>query len=115
MPEAFFAAYPQLRVRASISRTVRRVARFAMCVDQPETGRLYMEALKNLLAHCPEIETFSFLTQDSGAGFCWAPSLYPGINGNSDCRERPMAERIASFLVALKDAAQQAGHTSRST
>jgi hypothetical protein len=110
MPEAFFAAYPQLRGPRVDQPNRARMAWFAMCVDQPETVRLYTEALKNLLAHCPEIETFSFLTQDSGSGFCWAPSLYPGTNGNSECRERPMAERISSFLIALKDAAKQAGH-----
>jgi hypothetical protein len=110
MPEAFFTAYPQLRGPRVDQPNRSRTARFSMCVDQPETLRLYAEAMKNLLARCPEIETFSFLTQDSGSGFCWVPALYPGPNGHSDCRERPMAERIASFLVALKDAAKAAGH-----
>jgi len=110
MPEAFFAAYPELRGPRVDQPNRSRAARFSMCVDQPETVRLYTEALKSLLARCPEIETFSFLTQDSGSGFCWVPALYPGMNGASDCRERPMAERISSFLVALKDAAKQVGH-----
>ena len=110
MPEAFFAAYPQLRGPRVDQPNRSRVARFSLCVDQPETLRLYATAMKNLLTHCPEIETFSFLTQDSGSGFCWVPALYPGLNGHSDCRDRPMAERISSFLIALKDAAKQAGH-----
>jgi hypothetical protein len=110
MPEAFFTAYPQLRGPRVDQPNRSRTARFAMCVDQPETLRLYAEAMKNLLAHCPEIETFSFLTQDSGSGFCWVPALYPGLNGPGDCQDRPMAERISSFLVALKDAAKAAGH-----
>jgi hypothetical protein len=110
MPEAFFTAYPQLRGPRVDQPNRSRTARFSMCVDQPETLRLYAEAMKNLLAHCPEIETFSFLTQDSGSGFCWAPSLYPGLNGHSDCKDRPMADRIGGFLTALKDAAKQAGH-----
>ncbi len=110
MPEAFFTAYPQLRGPRVDQPNRSRTARFAMCVDQPETLRLYAEAMQNLLAHCPEIETFSFLTQDSGSGFCWVPALYPGLNGPSDCKDRPMAERIPSFLVALKDAAKSAGH-----
>jgi hypothetical protein len=110
MPEAFFTAYPQLRGPRVDQPNRSRTARFSMCVDQPETLRLYTEAMKNLLARCPEIETFSFLTQDSGSGFCWVPALYPGPNGHSDCRERPMAERISSFLIALKDAAKSAGH-----
>ena len=110
MPEAFFTAYPQLRGPRVDHPNRSRTARFSMCVDQPETLRLYAVAMKNLLARCPEIETFSFLTQDSGSGFCWVPALYPGLNGHSDCKDRPMADRIAGFLVALKDAAKQAGH-----
>ena len=111
MPEAFFTAYPQLRGPRVDQPNRSRTARFSMCVDQPETLRLYTVAMKNLLARCPEIETFSFLTQDSGSGFCWVPALYPGLNGHSDCKDRPMAERISSFLVTLQDAAKQAGHT----
>jgi len=109
MPEAFFASYPELRGPRVDQPNRARVARFSMCVDRPETLRLYAEALRNLLARCPEVETFSFLTQDSGSGFCWAPSLYPGANGPADCRERPVAERVAGFLCALKDAAKRSG------
>lgn len=110
MPEAFFTAHPELRGPRVDQLNRSRTARFSMCVDQPETLRLYAVAIKNLLTRCPEIETFSFLTQDSGSGFCWVPALYPGLNGHSDCRERPMSERIAGFLVALKTAAHDAGH-----
>ncbi len=110
MPEAFFAAHPELRGPRVDQPNRSRTARFSMCVDEPETLRLYAVALKNLLAHCPEIETFSFLTQDSGSGFCWVPALYPGLNGNSNCRDRPMADRIAGFLTTLKTAAHAAGH-----
>jgi hypothetical protein len=110
MPEAFFTAYPQLRGARVDQPNRSRAARFSMCVDQPETVRLYAEAIKTLLAHCPEVETFAFATQDSGSGFCWVPSLYPGLNGHSDCKDRPMDERISSFLIALQDAAKQSGH-----
>jgi hypothetical protein len=110
LPEAFFAAYPQLRGPRVDQPNRSRTARFSPCVDQPETLRLYAEAMKSLLARCPEIESFSFLTQDSGSGFCWVPALYPGLNGHSDCKDRPMADRISSFLIALKDAAKQSGH-----
>lgn len=110
MPEAFFTAYPQLRGARVDQPNRSRAARFSMCVDQPETVRLYAEAIKTLLTRCPEVETFAFATQDSGSGFCWVPSLYPGLNGHSDCKDRPMDERISSFLIALQDAANQAGH-----
>ena len=110
MPEAFFTAYPQLRGPRVDQPNRSRLARFSMCTDQPETLRIYSVAMGNLLTHCPEIESFGFLTQDSGSGFCWVPALYPGLNGASDCRERPVAERISSFLIALHDAAKAAGH-----
>ncbi len=109
LPEAFFTAYPQLRGPRVDQPNRSKVARFSLCVDEPETLRLYGEAMKALLTRCPEIETFAFLTQDSGSGFCWVPALYPGLNGNSECKDRPMADRISSFLIALKDAAKQAG------
>jgi hypothetical protein len=110
MPEAFFAAYPRLRGPRVDQPNRSRVARYSMCVDQPETIGMYRQAIKNLLAACPEIDSFSFLTQDSGSGFCWVPALYPGLNGNSECRDRPMSDRIAGFLTALKDAARETGH-----
>lgn len=111
MPEAFFTAHPELRGPRVDQPNRSRTARFSMCVDQPETIRLYAVAMTNLLKRCPEIETFSFLTQDSGSGFCWVPALYPGLNGHSDCKDRPMADRIALFLTSLQDAAKKAGHT----
>ncbi|MEO6003516.1 MAG: hypothetical protein ABIZ04_23130 [Opitutus sp.] len=110
LPESFFTAYPQLRGPRVDQPNRSKTARFSMCVDQPETIRLYTEALKTLLTRCPEIESMAFLTQDSGSGFCWVPALYPGANGHSDCKDRPMADRISSFLGALKDAAKQSGH-----
>jgi hypothetical protein len=110
LPEAFFKAYPRLRGPRVDQPNRSRVAWFAPCVDQPETLRLYRVAMKNLLARCPEVESFNFLTQDSGSGFCWVPALYPGINGPADCKDRPMDQRVAGFLINLRDAAKEAGH-----
>ena len=110
LPEAFFQAYPRLRGPRVDQPNRSRVAWFASCVDQPEMLRLYREAMKNLLARCPEVESFNFLTQDSGSGFCWVPALYPGINGPSDCQDRPMEQRVAGFLINLQQAAKEAGH-----
>ena len=64
LPEAFFTAYPQLRGPRVDQPNRSKVARFSLCVDEPETLRLYGEAMKALLTRCPEIETFAFLTQD---------------------------------------------------
>jgi hypothetical protein len=110
MPEAFFTAFPELRGPRVDQANRSRTARFAPCVDQPETRRLYREAMQNLLRRCPEVEIFNFLTTDSGSGFCWSPGLYPGQNGPSDCKDRPMEERVASFLRDLQQAGRDAGH-----
>jgi hypothetical protein len=110
LPEAFFQAYPRLRGPRVDQPNRSRVAWFAPCTDQPETLRLYREAMKNLLARCPEVESFNFLTQDSGSGFCWVPALYPGINGPDGCKDRPMEQRMSGFLVNLQQAAKDAGH-----
>jgi hypothetical protein len=109
LPEAFFAAYPRLRGPRVDQPNRSRVPRFAPCVDEPETLRLYRDALKTLWAHCPEVDSFSFLTTDSGSGFCWVPGLYPGINGNSNCKERPMEDRVAGFLMNFQEVGRGAG------
>lgn len=110
LPEAFFTAYPNLRGPRVDQPNRARIARFSPCVDQPETIRLYREAMKALITKCPEIDSLGFLTQDSGSGFCWVPALYPGINGHSDCKNRPMEERISGFLIAIQQAAKEAGN-----
>ncbi len=110
MPEAFFTAHPELRGPRIDQPNRSRIARFAPCVDHPETLRLYRESLKLLLQRCPEIEVFNFTTTDAGSGFCWAPGLYPGINGPAGCKNRPMEERVASFLLNWQQAARETGH-----
>lgn len=109
MPEAFFAAYPSLRGPRVDQPNRSRVARFAPCTDEPETLKFYREAMALLLERCPEIESFDFLTTDSGSGFCWAPGLYPGANGPVACEKRPMADRVAGFLLDLEAGARGAG------
>lgn len=109
LPEAFFADHPDLRGPRVDHPNRSRSPRFAPCVDQPETIALYRESLQKLLKRLPEVEVFSFTTTDAGSGLCWAPALYPGLNGPSSCRRRTMEDRVAGFLTALHDAAGQAG------
>lgn len=68
---------------------------------------MYRESMQILLKKCPEIEKFSFLTSDSGSGFCWTPALYSDQNGNANCQHRPMADRVVGFMENLKDAAKE--------
>ncbi len=113
MPEAFFAAYPQLRGPRIDQPNRSRKAYFAPSVDAPETLRMYRESIQLLLKTCPAVEQFNWVTTDAGSGFDWAPSLYPGINGNSRYKDRPMSDRVAGFLINALQAAKQAGHDIR--
>jgi hypothetical protein len=110
LPEAFFVAYPELRGPRVDQPNRSRTAWWAPSVDEPMTLRLYAEAMKSLLQRCPEIENFSFLTSDSGAGFDWVPALYAGLNGNAKWKDKPMERRVSGFLINLQQAAKQAGH-----
>jgi hypothetical protein len=110
MPEAFFAAHPELRGPRIDHPSRSRHAYFAPSVDEPETLRMYRESMQMLLKACPEVEQFNWVTTDAGSGFDWSPSLYPGVNGNSNYRDRPMADRVSGFLINVQQAAAEAGH-----
>jgi hypothetical protein len=110
MPEAFFTAYPELRGPRIDQPNRSRKARFAPSVDEPETLLMYRESMQLLLKHCPEVELFNWVTTDAGSGFDWTPSLYPGINGNSNYKDRPMEDRVSGFLINAQKAASDAGH-----
>lgn len=109
LPEAFFLEYPHLRGPRVDQSNRARMAHFAPCVDQQETLDLYADSMKRLLTECPEIELFYFLTTDSGSGFCWSPALYPGKNGNTLCKHRPMEDRVSGWLLNLRRAAESVG------
>ncbi|MGB6429114.1 MAG: hypothetical protein WBF06_00900 [Candidatus Acidiferrales bacterium] len=110
MPEAFFTAYPQLRGPRIDQPNRSRKAYFAPSVDEPDTLRMYRDSIQLLLKACPEVEQFNWVTTDAGSGFDWSPSLYPGINGNSNYKDRPMADRVSGFLINAQQAAKDAGH-----
>lgn len=110
LPEAFFTAHPELRGPRIDQPSRSRKAHFAPSVDEPETLRLYRESVQLLLKRCPEVELFNWVTTDAGSGFDWAPSLYAGINGNSNHKDRPMEERVSGFLINVQQAAKDAGH-----
>jgi hypothetical protein len=105
LPEAFFQAHPELRGPRVDQPNRARMPRFAPSVDEPETLRLYRDALQTMWATCPEIDTFSFLTTDSGSGFDWVPGLYAGLNGNTKWKDRPMEQRVAGFMNNFQVAA----------
>jgi hypothetical protein len=109
LPEAFFTAHPELRGPRIDQPNRSRKAYFAPNVDEPEVLRMYRDAMQQLLKTCPEVEEFHWVTTDAGSGFDWAPSLYPGINGNSNDKDRPLSDRVAGFLINAQKAARDAG------
>ena len=110
LPEAFFTAHPELRGPRIDQIARSRRAHFAPNVDRPEMLAMYRESVRQALAICPEIETFNWVTTDAGSGFDWAPGLYPGANGSSAVRDRPLADRVVGFMRNVQDAARDSGH-----
>ena len=110
LPEAFFKAHPELRGPRIDQPNRSRKAYFAPNVDEPEMLQMYRDAMQQLLKTCPEVQEFHWVTTDAGSGFDWAPSLYPGINGNSNDKSRPLSDRVAGFLINAQKAARDAGH-----
>jgi hypothetical protein len=110
LPEAFFAAHPELRGPRIDQPNRSRKVYFAPSVDEPATHKMYKEAIQHLLTTCPQVEQFNWTTTDAGAGFDWTPSLYPGINGNTKYRNRTMGDRVSGFLMNAQQAARESGH-----
>jgi hypothetical protein len=113
LPEVFFTTHPELRGPRIDQPNRSRKVYFAPNVDEPGTLRIYRDSMQSLLKACPQVEQFNWVTTDAGSGFDWAPSLYPGINGNSNFKNRPMADRVSGFLINAQQAARDAGHEIR--
>ncbi|MFO1450097.1 MAG: hypothetical protein U1F61_18200 [Opitutaceae bacterium] len=110
LPSEVYDAHPEWRgPRVEHPRRARN-AYYAPCIDQPEVLALYREAVRELCRQAP-IDDFEFLTNDSGGGFCWSRSLYPGRNGPSWCESIPHALRIERFLSTIQAGARDSGCT----
>jgi hypothetical protein len=80
-PESFFQRYPYLR-GARIDHTFRCYEpRYTMTLAHPIVRWHYATLLEKLLCECPDIGFLSTLINDSGSGFEYTESLYPGRNG----------------------------------
>lgn len=101
LPEAVFRDHPDWRGPRVDQPNRSRAPHFAPCVDEPEVRALYTQSMKLLAEKCPEITLFRFTTTDAGAGLCWTPGLYPGINGPARCKDIPLETRVKGFLDAL--------------
>ena len=109
LPEQVYVDYPLWRGPRVDHPMRSRVARWAPDIDNPEVLELYKESLSILFKRCPEIEIFSFKTNDSGTGLSWSRGLYDGSGGTSFYRSRNMDERLLGFFNAFQETASKIG------
>jgi hypothetical protein len=116
MPESFWERYPWLR-GARVDHTFRSFRpRYNMSVAHPLVRWHYAEMLKKLLQKVPELGFVATLINDSGSGFEYTASLYPGRNGGpylvrewrpDSLIARKAAENIIRYYQTLKNAARE--------
>jgi len=82
---------------------------FAPNTDHPEVRKAYGLAIQEILRQCPLIEFFTFNTNDSGALYPWEKRAYSGVNGPTGYENRDMGNRVADFLMAMRQSAAATG------
>lgn len=106
LPEPFFDAYPHLRgPRIDHPRRSRREA-YAICVDHEQGRSFYADMFARFAREVPELSSVHLLTNDAGAGLCWADWQYIGPNGPGRCRDVPVGQRVRDLIDALRAAAE---------
>lgn len=115
-PESFFQRYPYLR-GPRIDHTFRAYEpRYTMTLSHPIVRWHYATLLEKLLQEVPDIGFLSTLINDSGSGFEYTESLYPGRNGGPymvrewRSREeiaRKAAELIIKYYRTMRDAGRK--------
>lgn len=108
LPEEVYQDHPEWRGARCDQPRRARTEYYAPCVDHPDVRKFYTDTVAGLCSYAP-IEYFHLMTNDSGGGLCWCEGLYPGKNGPVRCQNRPIGERIASFLSIFQEGAEQAG------
>ncbi len=108
LPEGVYRAHPEWRGAQGELTRIAHLPYFSPCIDQPEVLAMYRRSMAVIARQLPEIDTYSFFTNDSCGGVCWT-SPYPGNNGPDACRHRPVTDRIAGFLAAIRDGARDGG------
>lgn len=108
LPEDVYRAHPEWRGAQGELTRIAHLPYFSPCIDRPEVLDMYRRAMAEIARQAPEIDVYSFFTNDSCGGVCWTRP-YPGDNGPEECRRRPVTERLAGFLAALRAGAKDAG------
>ena len=115
-PESFFDKFPFLR-GARVDHTFRSFEpRYTMSTAHPLVRWHYAHMMQKLLTEVPQIGFISTLINDSGAGFEYTASLYPGRNGGpyivrewrpDDVIAEKAARNVIRYYKTLRDAARE--------
>jgi len=108
LPEKAYRDHPNWRGPRCDQCRRARTEYYAPCVDDPEMRELYRQGME-MLCREVKLEKFNFMVNDSGAGFCWYPHLYPGKNGPLACEKISISDRIVGFLSLLQQGAKDGG------
>jgi hypothetical protein len=116
MPASFWQDYPWLR-GARVDHTFRAFRpRYNLTVAHPLVRWHYSELMKKVLKRVPELGFAVTLINDSGSGFEYTASLYPGRNGGpyivrewrpDDVIAHKAAENVIRYYRTLRDAAHE--------
>jgi hypothetical protein len=116
VPESLLERYPFLR-GARVDHTFRAFEpRYTLTLAHPAVRWHYAEMLRKLLAEIPELGFVITLLNDSGSGFEYTSSLYPGRNGGPYVvREwrpdeevaRAAAENVIRYYRLMRDTARE--------
>lgn len=115
-PESLLRRYPFLR-GARVDHPFRCFEpRYALTLAHPAVRWHYAELMRNMLREVPELGFISTLINDSGSGFEFTSSLYPGRNGGpyiikewqtDQAIAKAAARNVIRYYRLLRDVAQE--------
>lgn len=116
VPESLLQRYPYLR-GARVDHPFRSFEpRYTLTLAHPAVRWHYAELMRTILKEVPELGFVTTLLNDSGAGFEYTSSLYPGRNGGpyiikewmpDDVIARAAAENVIRYYRLLRDTAHE--------
>jgi hypothetical protein len=116
VPESLLDKYPFLR-GARIDHTYRAFEpRYTLTLAHPAVRWHYAEMIRKLLIEVPELGFAITLVNDSGSGFEYTASLYPGRNGGpyvvrewrpDDEIAKAAAENVIRYYRLFRDTARE--------
>jgi len=116
VPDSLLERYPFLR-GARVDHTFRSYRpRYTLSLAHPAVRWHYAELLRTILQEVPELGFVQTLINDSGSGFEYTASLYPGRNGgpyvvrewrSDEEVARAAAENIIRYYRLLRDVARE--------